>query len=610
MAPAALSGTSSIPNRIGPYEVIEEIALGATAAVYRGRGKEGEVALKVLLPHLAADAVVRERFRREVAIVRNLRHPNIVPVYDLVTDRERLAIVMAYCPGGNLEAWHPEGEAEVIETTAAICRALAHAHRKGIIHRDLKPQNLLRDAAGKVLLCDFGSARFQGVVGLTTTSMVVGTPEYIAPELVRGFPPEPRSDLFSLGVLLYRALCGRLPFSGFSRLFGEREASPPDPRKDRPDLSPWLAELIVRLLGPIEDRPPTAEAVSSILARKAVPERPSMKRCLFCNEPMPETFTICFSCGERDIVFDPAGGGDYRIILRKIPEEMEVMERFTAVVRNLSGNPEKELDILTGDIRLYSKEERRRGRRLPTPLIEGIGIEPAARLNALLRKIGVVTHVERRRPRWLRRSSKSMTPVIERIHRATFSLPSEALQQRLGGRVMATRTPNLKEILVSVIRAVDRLSLHFPPEKESRRDHFDELTRTLHIVISEIEEMSAFLAGVRLGEVYGRIKRLERRIEEETDPDTLETLIAERKREEGLFEKFRRIEIERSRLLALLLRTERRFAELAEKAEASSHCAVEETGEEFSRILMELEAELDDDTNRSEDDVAISKGTR
>ncbi|RMD97243.1 MAG: serine/threonine protein kinase [Deltaproteobacteria bacterium] len=608
MVPTASFGTSSIPNRIGPYELIEEIGVGATAAVYRGRGKEGEVALKVLLPHLSADSVVRERFRREVALVRNLRHPNIVPVYDLVMDREHLAIVMAYCPGGNLEAWHPAGEGEVIETTGAICRALAHAHRKGIIHRDLKPQNLLRDAAGKVLLCDFGSARFQGMVGLTTTSMVVGTPEYIAPELVRGFPPEPRSDLFSLGVLLYRALCGRLPFSGFSRLFGAREEPPPDPRQDRPDLSPWLGELIVRLLGPIEERPPTAEAVSSILARKAVPERPPMKRCLFCNEPMPETFTICCSCGERDIVFDSGGGGDYRIILRKIPEEMEVMERFTAVVRNLSGNPEEELDILTGDIRLYSKEERRRGRRLPTPLIEGIGIEPASRLHALFKRIGVVTHVERSRPRWFRRSSKSMTPMIEQIRRATFSLPSEALQERLSSRMMAIRTPNLKEVLVSVIRAVDHLARHFPPDEEFRRDRFEELTRILHTVIAEIEEMSAFLAGVRLGEVYGRIKRLERRIREETDPDTLETLIEERKREEDLFEKFRRIETERSRLLALLLRTERRFAELAEKAAAPSHPTREETQEEFSRILMELEAELDDDTKRSEDDVAISRG--
>src|SRR3954447_9283372 len=205
----------------GRYELVRHVARGGMAEVYLAHDKllDRPVALKVLFPELSVDRSFVERFRREAQAAANLSHPNIVSVYDWGEEEGTYFIVMEYVDGRTLSTML-RAEGPLLPDRAAgigaeVAAALAFAHRNGVIHRDVKPGNVIMTADGMVKVTDFGIARAANVEeNLTQTGAVMGTATYFSPEQAQGTTVDGRSDVYSLGVVLYELVTGRPPFAG------------------------------------------------------------------------------------------------------------------------------------------------------------------------------------------------------------------------------------------------------------------------------------------------------------------------------------------------------------------------------------------------------------
>jgi len=267
----------------GRYHVYEELGKGGMGRVYKVLDKEIEekIALKLLNPEIAADSKTIERFRNELKTARQISHKNICRMYHIGKDEGSYYITMEYVRGEDLKSMIRMmgrlSAGQAIPIARQICEGLAEAHRLGVIHRDLKPQNLMIDREGTVKIMDFGIARSLAAKGITGAGMMIGTPEYMAPEQVEGNEVDGRTDIYALGVILFETLTGRVPFEGetaLSVVVKHKTEPPPDPRKINPQISEELSRVILRCLEKeIDKRYRKAEDLEADLARleKSIP---------------------------------------------------------------------------------------------------------------------------------------------------------------------------------------------------------------------------------------------------------------------------------------------------------------------------------------------------
>jgi len=247
------------PERLidGRYELLEELGKGATGQVYRAQDTllGVETAVKVLKQEYCGDGEAMDRLRREVILSRDLSHPNIVKVYHLGDDRGLRYVTMQLVDGSDLadvlanESPLPVDRA--VSLAGRLASALEAAHGCRVLHRDIKPSNILIDQSGEPLITDFGLARLVGGPGITRHGVFVGTPAYASPEQVQGEDLDERSDLYSLGVVIFEMVTGRRPFvaDAVNQLLLMHVEDPPPPPGDlRPEVTPALSELILRLL--------------------------------------------------------------------------------------------------------------------------------------------------------------------------------------------------------------------------------------------------------------------------------------------------------------------------------------------------------------------------
>jgi len=289
-------GDLAAGETIDQYQLLDVIARSGMATIFRARDLENGHTVALKVPHLqyASDMVFHERFKREEEIGQRLDHPAVIKVFK-PREKSRLYLAMEFVDGELLRDRLRRERRLPVDTAVrlaiAIADALAYLHDHGVVHRDLKPENIMVTPDGRVKLVDFGIALDTTLRKMTWAglSQTVGTPDYMAPEQVKGKRGDARTDLYALGVILYEMLTGDTPFQGdnvYAAMRAKLQDDPTPPRRLRPDISPALEETILRALerdprdrpeSALEFREALAHPDSVVVTGRAARQRPKPK---------------------------------------------------------------------------------------------------------------------------------------------------------------------------------------------------------------------------------------------------------------------------------------------------------------------------------------------
>jgi serine/threonine protein kinase/tetratricopeptide (TPR) repeat protein len=298
-----LSTGSTFANR---YQIIEELGKGGMGKVYKAFDQEvqAKMALKLIKPEVSADKNTIDRFRNELKIARDISHKNICRMYDLGREGVDYFITMEYVSGEDLKSFIRRSRQLVVGTAIFIakqvCEGLVEAHRVGVVHRDLKPGNIMIDKEGNAKIMDFGIARSISVKGITGAGVMIGTPEYMSPEQVEGKEVDQRSDIYSMGIILYEMLTGQVPFEGdtpFTIGVKQKSETPRDPKELNAQIPQDLSRLILKCLEKDKERRyQSAGELGADLEKieKGVPttERPIPKRKTVTSREITVKFNL------------------------------------------------------------------------------------------------------------------------------------------------------------------------------------------------------------------------------------------------------------------------------------------------------------------------------
>lgn len=456
----------------GRYEIRRVLGSGGMGRVYEGRQRalDRPVAIKCIHPHLLSSEHVVRRFMEEARVASSLVHPNIVKIYDFGRtepgDGATLFIVMELLSGIDLGTLIAERAPLPLGRTYSILRqvlsALGEAHVRGVTHRDAKPDNVILEptpgGGERVKVIDFGIAKVHGAKGVTGVGHFIGTPQYMAPEQIRGEKVEVSADLYAVGVTLFQMLTGRLPFEGDSvtkvleqQLFAER----PDPREVLPSAgySALIAEVCRRALhvNP-EERYATADAFAEALEKAVADVVPPRSRRNPYSAPPPADVRPLSDSGPRPIIGaalqnpgDPLGVG-------------QAIER-TAEAAILAGHPESAVAELQRGVAIGRKLMESGETRAAGELIAGFGL----RLGAILRDIGRLEESEHELERALPYApademlrARLLTELAET--RAERGDPNDAEACRLGALRIASAQHD-EELLKRLRRLAQSLAL-------------------------------------------------------------------------------------------------------------------------------------------------------
>jgi len=258
------------------YQITEHLGDGSTATVYKAIDERlgREVAIKLLLPHVREST--RKRFFQEATAAAQLNHPNIMAIYDIDEDEDRHFLVIEYVEGTSLAHYIPSAPKIVVQLGSQIARALQYAHEHQIIHRDIKPANIHVNPDGQIKIMDLGLALPHDAQRVTAQGMVIGTPAYLSPEQAQGMKLDHRTDIYSLGIVLYEMATGQLPFNAddiSALLLQQVRAAPPPPRLISSEIPVALENVILKALekNPVRRFQSCAALASGLEA--AIPEK-------------------------------------------------------------------------------------------------------------------------------------------------------------------------------------------------------------------------------------------------------------------------------------------------------------------------------------------------
>lgn len=551
-------------HRIGGRYVVQRVAgRGRSAVVYKALDLQTRtvVAIKLLDPLLAQDPVDVQRFVREAEIIRAVDHPNIVKVYGVEEDGASRFIVMEYFDGSDgkslVRSHGGMPVSELLPVARALAGALQACHLRQVLHRDLKPQNLLIDARGGVKLVDFGVSRMNNLSDLTRTGAVLGTPEYMAPELFRTTMADPRSDIYSLGVVLYELLAGKPPHhaSSLATIMTRHLRDEIEPFSSRrPDVPAWLQSVILKCLriDPARRYQSCDELLADLAAGERAcavyEEKQDRPICVGCRGSMIPGLVFCHHCGVfTHETYEP---GSHSIVIAQCDAPSNVLKRLRRMF------PDAPARVV-----------KRRLETLPRVLFGGVSEQTAMNLVSQLAglpcELRVTPHVLSQLPMPMRALVIACLPLIPLFFAPGLSMPmrfafvlaaegvvfllyldrrSPIVPLRAGSRTAAATAdeaarrcaaqltrltdPNLKNILANIVAAFLRV------RKGSRRSttFFDPapLERVVDAALETapaVERYAEHLSGTGLQEIGGRLEAVELKIKQRPEARTMTELV-------------------------------------------------------------------------------------